>query len=50
MGQMGILRLNETVDAPNFTLSDLEGRKRSLDEFQGKFDEGRKVNITMPKE
>ena len=50
LGQMGVLRPNETVDAPNFTLSDLEGRKRSLHEFQGKFDEGRKVNITMPKE
>ena len=37
LGQMGVLRPNETVDAPNFTLSDLEGRKRSLHEFQGKF-------------
>ena len=35
--QMGILRLNETVDAPDFILSDLEGEKRSLRDFQGKF-------------
>lgn len=35
--QMGVLRLKETIDAPNFILPDLEGRKRSLREFQGKF-------------
>ena len=34
--QMGVLRPNETIDAPNFILPDLEGRKRSLREFQGK--------------
>lgn len=35
--KMGVLRPNETIDAPNFVLPDLEGRKRSLREFQGKF-------------
>ena len=35
--QMGVIRPNKTIDAPDFTLSDLEGRKRSLREFQGKF-------------
>jgi len=35
--QMGVLRLNEAIDAPNFILPDLERRKRSLSEFQGKF-------------
>ena len=35
--QMGVSRIKETIDAPHFSLSDLEGRKRSLREFQGKF-------------
>lgn len=34
---MGVIRLNKPVDAPDFTLSDLEGTKRSLGEFRGKF-------------
>ena len=33
----GVFRLNEKIDAPEFTLSDLTGRNRSLSEFQGKF-------------
>ncbi|PJC74336.1 MAG: hypothetical protein CO013_04760 [Syntrophobacterales bacterium CG_4_8_14_3_um_filter_58_8] len=35
--KMGVSRIKETIDAPNFILPDLEGRKRSLREFQGKF-------------
>jgi hypothetical protein len=35
--RMGVSRINETIDAPDFILPDLEGRKRSLREFQGKF-------------
>lgn len=34
---MGVSRMRENIDAHNFTLSDLEGRKRSLSEFKGKF-------------
>ncbi|HBB16288.1 MAG TPA: hypothetical protein DCZ97_04530 [Syntrophus sp. (in: bacteria)] len=34
---MGVLKPNKTIDAPDFILSDLEGEKRSLREFQGKF-------------
>ncbi len=35
--QMGVSRIKETIDAPHFILPDVEGRKRSLGEFQGKF-------------
>ena len=35
--QMGVLMLKEDIDAPPFTLSDLEGNKRCLRELQGKF-------------
>ena len=35
--KMGVSRLKENIDAPHFNLPDLEGRKRSLREFQGKF-------------
>jgi len=35
--QMGVLRLNETIYAPSFILSDLEGKKMGLSEFKGKF-------------
>ena len=34
---MGVVRLNKVLEAPNFILSDLEGGKWSLDDFQGKF-------------
>ncbi len=34
---MGVIRLKEPVAAPDFTLPDLEGTKRSLGEFRGKF-------------
>jgi len=37
LGQMGVSRVKETIDAHLFTLPDLEGRKRSLSEFKGKF-------------
>jgi len=35
--QMGVFGINENIDAPPFILPDLEGRKRSLREFKGKF-------------
>ena len=35
--QMGVLKLKEDIEAPPFTLPDLEGKKVSLREFQGKF-------------
>jgi hypothetical protein len=35
--QMGVFRVKENIDAHQFTLPDLEGRKRSLSEFKGKF-------------
>ncbi len=35
--KMGVMMLKEDIEAPPFTLSDLEGRKVSLSEFQGKF-------------
>jgi len=34
---MGVIRLDKPVDAPDFTLLDLNGTKRSLGEFRGKF-------------
>ncbi len=34
---MGVVRLNKMLDAPAFNLSDLEGKKRSLRDFKGKF-------------
>ncbi|MCG6533600.1 MAG: redoxin domain-containing protein [Syntrophales bacterium LBB04] len=37
LAQMNVSRISETVDAPNFTLSDLEGRMHTLHEFKGKF-------------
>ena len=35
--KMGVLKIKEEIEAPPFTLPDLEGRKVSLSEFQGKF-------------
>ena len=35
--KMGVMMLKEDIEAPPFTLSDLDGRKVSLSEFQGKF-------------
>ncbi len=34
---MGVVRLKEMLDAPAFNLPDLEGSKRSLRDFKGKF-------------
>jgi hypothetical protein len=35
--QMGVIKLDKMIEAPGFILPDLEGRKRSLSDFQGKF-------------
>jgi len=35
--QLQILGQNEMVDAPNFTLPDIEGKIRNLRDFQGRF-------------
>ena len=37
LAKFGVNKLDEKIDAPEFTLPDLEGRKRSLSDFQGKF-------------
>ena len=37
LAKLGVYRLDEKIDVPEFTLLDLEGRKRSLSEFQGRF-------------
>jgi len=34
---MGVVRMKKMHDAPDFNLSDLEGSKRSLRDFKGKF-------------
>ncbi|MBW1754327.1 MAG: redoxin domain-containing protein [Deltaproteobacteria bacterium] len=34
---MGVVRMKKMHDAPDFILSDLEGKKRSLRDFKGKF-------------
>ena len=34
---MGVARLGNVLDAPDFILSDLEGDKWTLDDFKGKF-------------
>ena len=36
LNKLGVTRLNETFEAPAFLLPDLEGKKISLQEFQGK--------------
>jgi len=35
--KFGVARLDNKVDAPELTLPDINGRKRSLSDFQGKF-------------
>ncbi len=35
LNKMGVQRIDKEVDAPNFGLSDLEGKMRSLEEFRG---------------
>ena len=34
--QMGVIRLEQTFDAPLFNLTDIDGNKKSLSSFQGK--------------
>ncbi len=35
--QMGVVKANQMINAPGFVLSDIEGRKMRLSDFQGKF-------------
>jgi hypothetical protein len=35
--KFGVFRLDQEIDAPDFSLPDLKGAKRNLSEFQGKF-------------
>jgi hypothetical protein len=37
LAKMGVTRVAKSVDAPDFTLPDLQGKNRSLEEFKGKF-------------
>ena len=37
LATVGVIRLDNTFDAPDFTLLDLNGKKRSLGDFEGKF-------------
>jgi hypothetical protein len=37
LAKMGVTRLEKSVDAPGFILPDLQGEKRSLEDFKGKF-------------
>ena len=37
LAKFGVYKLDKKIDAPEFTLLDLEGRKRSLSDFQGRF-------------
>ena len=37
LAKFGVNKLDKKIDAPEFTLLDLKGRKRSLSDFQGKF-------------
>jgi hypothetical protein len=37
LAKVGIIRLDNKFDAPEFTLLDLNGTKRSLSDFQGKY-------------
>ncbi len=37
LAKVGVIRLDKKFDAPDFTLLDLNGKKRSLNDFQGKF-------------
>jgi hypothetical protein len=36
LAKMGVTRVAKGVDAPDFTLPDLQGKNRSLEEFRGK--------------
>ena len=37
LAKLGVHRLDEKIDALEFTLPDLKGTKRSLSDFRGKF-------------
>ena len=37
LAKFDVNKLDEKIDAPEFTLPDLEGRIRRLSDFQGKF-------------
>jgi hypothetical protein len=37
LAKFGVYRLDQGIDAPDFTLSDLKGTKRSLRDFRGSF-------------
>jgi hypothetical protein len=37
LAKFGVNKLDKKIDAPEFTLLDLKGRKRSLSDFQGRF-------------
>ena len=37
LAQYGVIKFDQKLDAPEFSLSDLAGKKRSLSEFKGKF-------------
>ncbi len=37
LAKFGVNKLDEKINAPEFTLPDINGKKRSLSDFQGKF-------------
>ena len=37
LAKFDVNKLDEKIDAPEFTLPDINGKKRSLSDFQGKF-------------
>ena len=37
LAKIGVTRVEKSVDAPDFTLPDLQGEERSLEDFKGKF-------------
>ncbi len=37
LAKMGVTRVEKSVDAPGFILPDLLGKKRSLEDFKGRF-------------
>jgi hypothetical protein len=37
LAKFGVYRLEQGIDAPDFTLPDLKGTKRSLRDFKGSF-------------
>ena len=37
LAKFGVYRLDQEIDAPDFTLPDIKGAKRSLSDFRGSF-------------